>query len=89
MPDYLQALDAIVQRIAHARSVPTHSRKPLRVRGGGSKDFFGARLDGDLLETRSLQGIVSYEPTELVVTCLLYTSPSPRDRTRSRMPSSA
>ena len=26
---------------------------------------------------------------QLVVTCLLYTSPSPRDRTRSRMPSSA
>src|SRR5664280_277766 len=25
----------------------------------------------------------------LVLTCLLYTSPSPRDRTRSRMPSSA
>ena len=24
-----------------------------------------------------------------VCTCLLYTSPSPRDRTRSRMPSSA
>ena len=27
--------------------------------------------------------------TELPVPCLLYTSPSPRDRTRSRMPSSA
>ena len=26
---------------------------------------------------------------QLVWTCLLYTSPSPRDRTRSRMPSSA
>ena len=25
----------------------------------------------------------------IVATCLLYTSPSPRDRTRSRMPSSA
>ncbi len=25
----------------------------------------------------------------LVISCLLYTSPSPRDRTRSRMPSSA
>ena len=25
----------------------------------------------------------------LTYTCLLYTSPSPRDRTRSRMPSSA
>ena len=31
------------------------------------------------------------EEDELVdfITCLLYTSPSPRDRTRSRMPSSA
>ena len=26
---------------------------------------------------------------KLVIGCLLYTSPSPRDRTRSRMPSSA
>ena len=26
---------------------------------------------------------------EYAYTCLLYTSPSPRDRTRSRMPSSA
>ena len=26
---------------------------------------------------------------ENIITCLLYTSPSPRDRTRSRMPSSA
>ena len=30
------------------------------------------------------------EPNAMVLsTCLLYTSPSPRDRTRSRMPSSA
>ena len=28
------------------------------------------------------------EPID-ITTCLLYTSPSPRDRTRSRMPSSA
>ena len=27
--------------------------------------------------------------THLIYSCLLYTSPSPRDRTRSRMPSSA
>ena len=27
--------------------------------------------------------------TDIVYACLLYTSPSPRDRTRSRMPSSA
>ena len=30
-----------------------------------------------------------YRDTTLQWTCLLYTSPSPRDRTRSRMPSSA
>ena len=29
------------------------------------------------------------EPPEDLDVCLLYTSPSPRDRTRSRMPSSA
>ena len=29
------------------------------------------------------------EVNPLAITCLLYTSPSPRDRTRSRMPSSA
>ena len=28
-------------------------------------------------------------PNSIIHTCLLYTSPSPRDRTRSRMPSSA
>ena len=28
-------------------------------------------------------------PLPTTITCLLYTSPSPRDRTRSRMPSSA
>ena len=28
-------------------------------------------------------------PAQLINDCLLYTSPSPRDRTRSRMPSSA
>ena len=30
-----------------------------------------------------------YDPATLPLGCLLYTSPSPRDRTRSRMPSSA
>ena len=31
----------------------------------------------------------SQEAHEAIRPCLLYTSPSPRDRTRSRMPSSA
>ena len=33
--------------------------------------------------------ILAYAPQEAEETCLLYTSPSPRDRSLSRMPSSA
>ncbi|QTN26515.1 glycolate oxidase subunit GlcE [Rhodoferax sp. AJA081-3] len=40
----------------------------LRIRGGGSKDFYGNSLKGELLDTRGLNGILSYEPSELVVT---------------------
>ena len=40
-------------------------------------------LSLDLIQTSGLEAV----PT--LKTCLLYTSPSPRDRTRSRMPSSA
>jgi glycolate oxidase FAD binding subunit len=43
-------------------------RAPLRVRGGGSKDFFGNEPRGALLDTRSYAGIVDYEPAELVLT---------------------
>ena len=40
----------------------------LRLRGGGSKDFWGQSLTGEVLDTRAYRGIVSYEPSELVVT---------------------
>ena len=40
----------------------------MRLRGGGSKDFWGQSLTGEVLDTRAYQGIVSYEPSELVVT---------------------
>ena len=40
----------------------------LRIRGGGTKDFYGNELHGELLDTRGYAGVVAYEPTELVVT---------------------
>ena len=43
-------------------------RKPLRLRGGGSKDFYGGPLIGEILDTRAHAGIIGYEPTELVIT---------------------
>jgi glycolate oxidase FAD binding subunit len=39
----------------------------LRVRGGGTKDWYGQALQGELLDTRACSGMVSYEPTELVI----------------------
>ena len=49
-------------------------------------------IDGSVLGTdkvNSLENLVSGDSLEEARGCLLYTSPSPRDRTRSRMPSSA
>ena len=40
----------------------------LRLRGGGSKDFYGEAPRGEVLDTRGYAGIVSYDPTELVIT---------------------
>ena len=57
-------LHAIAERVRAATAAGT----PLRIRGGGSKDFYGEPVDGDLLDTRALSGITSYEPSELVVT---------------------
>ena len=42
-----------------------------------------------LAERLASHGIAVAAPDHAMNTCLLYTSPSPRDRTRSRMPSSA
>jgi glycolate oxidase FAD binding subunit len=43
-------------------------RRPLRLRGGGTKDFYGNAPRGEVLDTRAYSGVVSYEPTELVIT---------------------
>ena len=53
-------IDAVRQAAADGRT--------LRLRGGGSKDFWGQSLTGEVLSTRDYRGIVSYEPSELVVT---------------------
>lgn len=58
---------ALTQTLERVRAALAH-HTPLRLRGGGSKDFHGLQLQGEILDTRSLCGIVSYEPSELVVT---------------------
>src|SRR5450830_1171042 len=59
-----QTLQAYKERIVAA----TANGTPLQIRGGGTKDWYGQELRGDLLDTRAYSGIVDYEPTELVIT---------------------
>ena len=57
-------LDQLVAAICSARD----SHTPLRIRGAGSKDFYGGMLAGEVLDVSGYQGIVAYEPTELYIT---------------------
>jgi glycolate oxidase FAD binding subunit len=53
-----------------AERVREHAARkaPLRIRGGGTKDFYGARMEGEPLDMAGYAGIVAYEPRELVLT---------------------
>lgn len=57
-------LEDIVQTVKAAHE----GRTPLRIRGAGSKDFYGGMLSGEVLDVSGHRGIVAYEPTELYVT---------------------
>ena len=59
-----EALQALIEQVQRARAAAT----PLRIRGGGTKDFYGEAPRGELLDTRALAGTPGYEPSELVVT---------------------
>jgi glycolate oxidase FAD binding subunit len=64
------ALQVLIDRIHSARSAGAQ----LCIRGGGSKEFYGEAPQGEVLDTRILEGTSSYEPTELVVTTRCGTS---------------
>ena len=58
------SLAELRERIVAAHQAQT----PLRLRGAGTKDFYGEALLGDILDTRAYTGIIDYEPSELVIT---------------------
>jgi FAD/FMN-containing dehydrogenase len=56
--------DRLVEQVLDARAEGTR----LEIRGGATKRFYGGTPQGSPLDLRALRGVVSYEPTELVVT---------------------
>ena len=64
------ALADFIDRVRAAAA----AQRPLRIRAGGTKDFYGETLTGDIVDVRALNGIVAYAPAELVITARAGTS---------------
>lgn len=56
------------QQFAEQVRKAAETATPLAIRGGGSKAFYGRVCPGEALEVFAHHGVVSYEPTELVIT---------------------
>jgi glycolate oxidase FAD binding subunit len=61
-------MQEVIQQFSETIRKAAAEQTLLRIRGSGSKDFYGLALIGDVLDTRALTGIVDYGPTELVMT---------------------
>jgi len=61
-------MDQVLQQFRDRIMSATRSGTALRIRGNGTKDWYGQELNGELLDTTAYSGIISYDPTELVVT---------------------
>jgi len=61
-------MEAALAGLADTIRAAADARRPLRLRGGGTKDFYGGEPVGEPLDTRGCAGIVAYEPSELVIT---------------------
>lgn len=57
------AIAALREQIRDAAA----ARRALCIRGGGTKEFYGETPTGELLDMRACRGIVSYDPSELVM----------------------
>jgi glycolate oxidase FAD binding subunit len=54
--------------LEHCLETVRSTRTPLSIVGAGSKSFYGRESQGEPLSMAAYEGIVNYEPTELVVT---------------------
>src|SRR5712691_8746778 len=60
-------MDSALEKLSETVLDAGRTKRGLRLRGGGTKDFYGQALVGEILDTRDCSGIVAYEPSELVI----------------------
>jgi glycolate oxidase FAD binding subunit len=61
-------MDSALQDLRRRVTDAHEAKAPLRLRGAGTKDFYGECCDGTVLDVRGYRGVVDYEPSELVIT---------------------
>jgi glycolate oxidase FAD binding subunit len=61
-------MDSVLEKLSETIRAAGRTKRALRLRGGGTKDFYGQALEGEVLDTRGYSGIVAYDPSELVIT---------------------
>jgi glycolate oxidase FAD binding subunit len=61
-------MDQVLQQFRDRIASASASGTALRIRGNGTKDWYGQELNGEVLDTTVFSGIVAYDPTELVIT---------------------
>ncbi|TLY75072.1 MAG: glycolate oxidase subunit GlcE [Gammaproteobacteria bacterium] len=62
------AIEAALHEMRERVITAQRARQPLRLRGAGTKDFYGERFAGEPFDLRAYRGMVDYEPSELVLT---------------------
>jgi glycolate oxidase FAD binding subunit len=61
-------MEEFIQQTCARVKLAVQNKQPLCIRGGNSKAFYGAALEGDIVEMHDYTGIIDYEPRELVLT---------------------
>jgi glycolate oxidase FAD binding subunit len=67
-------MENVLQTYKERIATATASKSPLRIKGNGTKDWYGQSLQGEVLDTTAYNGIIAYDPTELVITARAGTS---------------
>lgn len=61
-------MNNLIQQFADTIRASADAKRSLNIRGSGSKAFYGNPATGEVLDVTAYRGILSYEPTELVIT---------------------
>ena len=63
-----------IQQLCNVVKHAHDTKQPLNIQAGNSKAFYGNHVDGQIIKTSDLDGIIEYQPSELYITAYASTS---------------